>query len=52
MSERTPGDWNLRRFNAVMGVLHFVQGALMLYLSSSREWTITATYLAFDTDSQ
>jgi len=52
MAKITPGDWNLRRFNAIMGILHFVQGALMLYLSSSREWTITSTYLTFDSESQ
>ncbi|NHN42963.1 hypothetical protein G9C85_15185 [Halorubellus sp. JP-L1] len=52
MEKTTPGDWNLRRFNAIMGVLHFLQGAVMLYLSSSREWTITATRLEFDTGSQ
>ncbi|QLH79681.1 heliorhodopsin HeR [Halosimplex rubrum] len=52
MGKTTPGDWNLRRFNAVMGALHFLQGALMLYLSSSREWTITATYLEFAADTQ
>ncbi|WP_415383357.1 heliorhodopsin HeR [Halosimplex sp. TS25] len=52
MGTTNPGDWNLRRFNAVMGGLHFLQGALMLYLSSSREWTITATHLEFDTESQ
>jgi hypothetical protein len=52
MAQTTPADWNLRRFNAVMAVLHFVQGALMLSLSSSRPWTITATHLEFDTGSQ
>ncbi|MFC7235535.1 heliorhodopsin HeR [Halosegnis marinus] len=52
MGQTTPADWNLRRFNAVMAVLHFVQGALMLYLSSSREWTITANRLGFDTEAQ
>jgi len=48
----SPNDWNLRRFNAAMAVLHFLQGALMLSLSSSREWTITATRLEFVTESQ
>ncbi|WP_194286960.1 hypothetical protein [Halomicrobium sp. LC1Hm] len=52
MAKTTPDDWNLRRFNAIMGILHFVQGALMLSLSSSREWTITSTYLTFDSESQ
>jgi len=40
----------LRQFNAVMAVLHFVQGVLMLYLSSAREWTVTTTYLGFETE--
>ncbi|QGN08258.1 hypothetical protein Hrd1104_10800 [Halorhabdus sp. CBA1104] len=35
-----------------MAVVHFLQGALMVYLSSSREWTINATYLAFDTEAE
>jgi len=52
MSQTVPRDWNLRRFNAVVGLLHFLQGAIMLYLSSSREWTITATRLDFDTEAQ
>jgi hypothetical protein len=52
MAKTNPGDWQLRRFNAVMGALHFLQGAVMLYLSSSRQWTITATHLQFDTESQ
>jgi hypothetical protein len=52
MGTTSPADWKLRRFNAVMGALHFIQAAVMLYLSSSREWTITATYLEFDTESQ
>jgi len=52
MATTTPSDWNLRRFNAVMGILHFLQGALMLFLSSSREWTITATRLDFDAGSE
>ena len=49
MAETQASDWNLRRFNAAMAILHFVQGALMVYLSSSREWTINAVYLEFDT---
>lgn len=52
MDKTNTADWKLRRFNAVMAGLHFLQGALMLYLSSSREWTITATRLEFDTGSQ
>lgn len=42
----------LRWFNAAMAVLHFLQGALMLYLSTAREWTITTTYLEFQTEIQ
>jgi len=52
MGPTDPADWNLRRFNAVAGALHFLQGALMLYLSSSREWTVTATHLEFAAESQ
>ncbi|SEW13218.1 heliorhodopsin HeR [Halobacterium jilantaiense] len=52
MGQTTPSDWNLRRFNAAMGVLHFLQGAVMLSLSSSRRWTVTATRLDFNTESQ
>ena len=37
----------LRQFNGVMAVLHFVQGALMVYLSTTLEWTITVTRLDF-----
>ncbi|WP_257299881.1 heliorhodopsin HeR [Haloarchaeobius sp. FL176] len=42
----------LRQFNAVMAVLHFLQGALMIYLSSSVNWTITVTSLEFQADAQ
>jgi len=52
MGTTDASDWHLRRFNAVMGALHFLQGVAMLYVSSSREWTITATRLGFDTESQ
>jgi hypothetical protein len=45
-------DRRLRQFNAVMAVLHFVQGALMMYLSTSLEWTITVTQLSFAADAQ
>jgi hypothetical protein len=45
-------DRRLRQFNAVMAVLHFVQGALMVYLSTSLEWTITVTRLGFEADAQ
>lgn len=52
MASTSPEDWNLRRWNGVMGALHFLQGVLMLYLSSTREWTITATHLEFSTERQ
>jgi len=39
----------LRVFNAVMAVLHLVQGSLMLLLSSFENWDITTTYLEFNT---
>ena len=42
----------LRRFNAAMAVLHFLQGALMVYLSTTLEWTITVTSLDFQVDAQ
>ena len=45
-------DRRLRQFNAVMAVLYFVQGALMAYLRTSLEWTITVTRLAFAGDTQ
>lgn len=35
-----------------MAVLYFVQGALMAYLRTSLEWTITVTRLAFAGDTQ
>ena len=52
MATSNASDWNLRQFNAAMAVLHFVQGALMVSLSSSREWTITAIYQEFDTTTE
>jgi len=38
----------LRTFNAAMGVLHLVQGALMLALSNSFTLPITRTYLSYN----
>jgi hypothetical protein len=38
----------LRRFNAVMGLLHLVQGSAMLLLSSDFSLPITASFLGFD----
>lgn len=40
----------LRQINAVMALLHFGQGVLMVYLSTAREWTITSTYLDFESE--
>jgi hypothetical protein len=40
----------LRQINAVMALLHFSQGVLMVYLSTAREWTITSTYLDFESE--
>jgi hypothetical protein len=42
----------LRQFNAAMAVLHFLQGALMVYLSTSLKWTITVTSLDFQAETQ
>jgi hypothetical protein len=41
----------LRRFNAVMGVLHFVQGVLMIVLSNDTAYPIYTNYLRFDLQS-
>jgi hypothetical protein len=38
----------LRRWNAAMAVLHFVQGALMVVLSEDVFWPITRTQYEFD----
>ena len=38
----------LRRFNAVMGLLHLVQGGLMIVLSNDTTYPITTAYLKFD----
>jgi hypothetical protein len=38
----------LRRWNAVMAVLHFVQGALMVVLADTVLWPITRTRYGFD----
>jgi hypothetical protein len=38
----------LRRFNAVMGVLHLIQGILMIVLSNDTTYPFTTSYLAFD----
>jgi hypothetical protein len=38
----------LRRWNAVMAVLHFVQGVLMVALAEAVQWPITLTRYGFD----
>ena len=38
----------LRRFNAVMGCLHLLQGILMIVLSNTRTYPIYTNYLRFD----
>jgi hypothetical protein len=40
----------LRRFNAVMGFLHLVQGILMIVLSNDTTYPIYTNYLRFDLD--
>ncbi|NLG26971.1 MAG: heliorhodopsin HeR [Chloroflexi bacterium] len=39
----------LRRFNAVMGALHLLQGILMLVLSNAKGYPFWTSYLTFDT---
>ncbi len=39
----------LRQFNAFMGVLHLIQGALMVILSNDFSLPLTVSYLEFDT---
>ncbi len=39
----------LRRFNAIMGGLHFIQGVLMLILSNDTTYPYYTNYLTFDT---
>ncbi|MGD1992938.1 MAG: heliorhodopsin HeR [Anaerolineae bacterium] len=38
----------LRRFNAIMGVLHLVQGILMIVLSNDKTYPIYTYFLTFD----
>lgn len=40
--------FGLRRFNAVMGVVHLVQGILMLVLSTDFSLPVNASFLEFD----
>ena len=46
ISERT--FTGLRRFNAVMGFFHLVQGILMILLSNDKTYPITTAYLKFN----
>lgn len=39
---------SLRRFNLFMGILHLVQGLLMIFLSNSKTYPIFSNYLSFD----
>jgi hypothetical protein len=38
----------LRRFNAIMGFLHLIQGVLMILVSNNRTYPIFTNYLSFD----
>jgi hypothetical protein len=40
----------LRRFNAIMGLLHLVQGILMIVLSNDTTYPIYSNFLSFDTE--
>jgi hypothetical protein len=40
--------FRLRRFNAIMGFLHLVQGILMIVLSNAKTYPIYTNYLRFD----
>jgi len=42
----------LKRFNLIMGVLHLIQGALMLILSNDFTLPVTRSYLEFDAATQ
>ncbi|MFB6227034.1 MAG: heliorhodopsin HeR [Halobacteriales archaeon] len=46
--ESAPRYRRLRRWNAVMAVLHFLQGALMVFLADAVRWPITRTRYEFD----
>lgn len=39
---------NLRIYNAVMGVLHLIQGALVLWLSNSFALPVNSSYVEFE----
>jgi hypothetical protein len=48
----TPRYRRLRRWNGVMAVLHFLQGALMIAVAEAVRWPITRTRYEFDTASE
>jgi len=39
---------SLRRFNAIMGAFHLIQGVLMIVLSNDTTYPFTTSYLTFD----
>jgi hypothetical protein len=39
---------SLRRFNAIMGAFHLIQGVLMILLSNDTTYPFTTSYLTFD----
>ncbi len=39
---------SLRRFNLIMGLLHFVQGMFMIFVSNDTTYPIFTNYLSFD----
>jgi hypothetical protein len=45
-------DTRLRGWNAVMAVLHFLQGVAMVLLAENVLWPVTRTRYAFDPDTQ
>jgi hypothetical protein len=42
---------NLRRFNSIMGVLHLIQGIVMLIISNDSTYPIYTNFLIFDIES-
>src|SRR5210317_1631048 len=40
----------LRRFNLVMGILHLVQGVLMIVLSNDKTYPVYTNFLKFNTE--
>ena len=46
------GDTRLRSWNAIMAVLHFLQGAVMVLIAEGVLWPITRTRYEFDTETE